>query len=329
MITSTALDFRRNGKRVVLSKFHLDAVFRKLFMRTYTRYLCIAIAAVLFATSQAFSQTSTGRLEGRIRRAEATVTRIQRELQKVQDENARERSETEKRISLLEEALKASEGRTRQLETGLESRIDEAQTRTDTQFTTVDLSLARSNSFMALGGLALALLSGLLFFFISRRVGAHRHETEEKIRQTRQSLEEENVKLDGKLIAIFERKLASGSEAHGSAATKGEPDHSLALKVADEIVRIEKNLAVMDPEIRGRKQLAASVERIRDNFAAKGYEIVAMLNKPYDDGIRADVNFLPVEKLKKGEQMITKVFKPQVNFQGVMIQTAQVEVSHG
>lgn len=325
--------FRKFGQkwdRVAIRKLlYRGCILENLFMRTYTKCIGISTMAVLVGTCHAFAQPSAGRIESRIRRAEASAIRLERELQKVRNENERERSQTAERIYSLEEKLKASEQRTQELETGLASRIDAAQMRSETKFTTVDASFSRSYGFMALGGIALAALSGLFFFLVSRRVGSHRLETEEKIRQTRQSLEEENVKLDEKLIEIFDRKLVSASEANQSATTNGEPDHSLALKVADEIVRIEKNLAVMDPDIRGRKQLAASVERIRDNFAANGYEIVAMLNKPYDDGIRADVNFLPDENLAGGQQIITKVFKPQVNYRGIMIQTAQVEVSHG
>lgn len=300
-----------------------------MFMRICTKCFGIATVAVLVGSLHAIAQPSPGRIDSRIRKAEAAAVRLERELQKVRNDNARERSQTAERIYSLEEELRASEQKTQELETALESKIDAAQTRSDSQFTTVGSSVSRSNGFMALGGVGLAALSGLLFFIISRRLGSHRLETEEKIKQTRQSLEEENVKLDEKLIELFNQKLSLASNGDQSPVATGQPDHSLALKVADEIVRIEKNLAVMDPDIRGRKQLAASVERIRDNFAANGYEIVAMLNKRYDDGIRADVNFLPDDSLSAGQQVITKVFKPQVNYRGIMIQTAQIEVSHG
>ncbi|GIV37730.1 MAG: hypothetical protein KatS3mg032_2109 [Cyclobacteriaceae bacterium] len=119
------------------------------------------------------------------------------------------------------------------------------------------------------------------------------------------------------------------AERQISSAKVEEVDHSLALKVADEIIRIQKNLKNMDPETKGLKQLSASVERIQDNFKANGYEIVDMLNKPFDPGMRVTANFRPDENLKKGEQIITRIIKPQVNFKGVMIQAAQVEVSVG
>jgi len=119
------------------------------------------------------------------------------------------------------------------------------------------------------------------------------------------------------------------AERQTSSAKAEEVDHSLALKVADEIIRIHKNLSNMDSETKGLKQLSASVERIQDNFKANGYEMIDMLNKPFDQGMKVSANFRPDENLKQGEQVITRIIKPQVNFKGVMIQAAQVEVSVG
>lgn len=60
---------------------------------------------------------------------------------------------------------------------------------------------------------------------------------------------------------------------------------------------------------------------------AKGYEIVDMLGKHYNDGMKVIANFVPDENLEEGEQVITKIIKPQINYNGVMIQAAEIEVS--
>ena len=104
-------------------------------------------------------------------------------------------------------------------------------------------------------------------------------------------------------------------------------DHSLVLKVADEIIRIEANLSKMDPSVKGFKQISKAVERIRTNFEAYGYEIVDMLGKPYDDGMKVVANFVADESLTPGAQVITAISKPQINYNGIMIQSAQVTVS--
>jgi hypothetical protein len=85
----------------------------------------------------------------------------------------------------------------------------------------------------------------------------------------------------------------------------------------------------MDSETKGLKQLSASVKRIQANFEGNGYEIVDMLNKRYDAGMKVTANFKPDENLRPDEQIITRIIKPQVNYKGIMIQSAQIEVSQG
>ena len=111
--------------------------------------------------------------------------------------------------------------------------------------------------------------------------------------------------------------------------TEGEVDHSFAMRVADEIVRITTNLSRMDSNIRGYKQLSASVRKLEQSLNAHGYELEALLNKPYDNGMNLQVNFVIDENLKEGESIITRVIKPQINYKGKLIQAAQVEVSQG
>lgn len=104
-------------------------------------------------------------------------------------------------------------------------------------------------------------------------------------------------------------------------------DHSLVLKVADEITRMENNLLRMDPSIKGYKQLMASLKRIKDNLMAYDYELVEMLGKPYNEGMRVNADFVIDEAMEVGTRVITAVTKPQVNYKGEMIQKATITVS--
>jgi uncharacterized protein YydD (DUF2326 family) len=108
-----------------------------------------------------------------------------------------------------------------------------------------------------------------------------------------------------------------------------EADHILALKVADEIIRIQKLLNSMDPDTKELKQVLFALDRIQDNFRENGYEMIEMLNKPYDQSMKVAAKFKPDENLKHGEQIITRIIKPQINYKGEMIQAAEVEVSVG
>ena len=108
-----------------------------------------------------------------------------------------------------------------------------------------------------------------------------------------------------------------------------EIDHALALKVADEIIRIQKNLSNIDPETKGLKQIEFALERIQDYFTEYGYEMVELLNKPYDQGMRMSAKFRTDSSVEQGKQIITRIIKPQINYNGVIIQPAEVEVSVG
>ena len=137
-------------------------------------------------------------------------------------------------------------------------------------------------------------------------------------------MQEESIKLDNQMLAIVQKQLESKPTTSVGTAV---PDHSLALKVADEIVRIELNMSRMDSSIKGYKQLTKAVERIKDNFNANGYEIVDMLGKPYNEGMKVTANFVADEDLEEGKQIITGITKPQINYNGQMIQAAQITVS--
>ncbi len=140
-------------------------------------------------------------------------------------------------------------------------------------------------------------------------------------------MQEESIKLGNKLVEIAEQQLTALKTATSAKAPTGERDHSLTLKVADEIVRIEMNLSRMDASVKGYKQLSKAVQKIKDNFSANGYEIVDMLGKPYIAGMKAAVTFVTDESLEQGKQIITRIIKPQINYKGQMIQAAEIEVS--
>lgn len=140
------------------------------------------------------------------------------------------------------------------------------------------------------------------------------------LQESQLQLENGTNSLDSKVADLLKTHLSSTIQAN-------QQDHSLALKVADEIVRIETNLYRMDPATRGYKQLTRSVQRMKDCFMTKGYEISDLLGKPYNEGMKVVANFTIDESLKEGEAIITGVTKPQIIYNGKMIQAAQITVS--
>lgn len=156
-----------------------------------------------------------------------------------------------------------------------------------------------------------------------RKAQSSLEQAQENIRKAQEKMQEETILLDNKLIEVLSNQPVSTPNA----TDDGELDHSLTLKVADEIVKIEMNLSRMDESIKGYKQLSRGVQRIKDNFRANNYEIVDMLGKPYQAGMKAAVTFVTDDTLEPGQQIISRIIKPQVNYKQVMIQAAQIEVS--
>lgn len=175
--------------------------------------------------------------------------------------------------------------------------------------------------------LLIAIIATILAFLKKIKLGTTSiddvRKAQEALQAAQKRMQEESVKLDDKLLEIFDKQLSYSPKN----VSNEKIDHTLTLKIADEIVRIELNMSRMDPSIKGYKQLAKAVERIKDNFKANGYEIVDMLGKSYNEGMKVIANFVVDEDLEEGKQIITGITKPQINYNGQMIQAAQITVS--
>lgn len=209
----------------------------------------------------------------------------------------------------------------------LGTKIQETVTTTNSKLSALDANVGKNRLFWILGTLGTLLLGGLLYWLLGKRIQTSKSDVESKINQAKTSLDEESVRLDSKLVEVLNKQLAVISEERKTAGSSEETDHSLVLKVADRLISMEKNLSRMDEKTKGLKQLKRAVKSIKDNFAVKGYEIVEMLGKEYNEGMKASVNFIEDEDFEEGKRIITRIIKPQVNYNGVMIQTAQIEVT--
>ena len=209
-------------------------------------------------------------------------------------------------------------------------KLQEKNTTTSAMVNNVAEDAASKFKMVAIGfGIAVFFIAGFVFI-LRRRIDASGVHMEQKIRSTQKSMEEQTVSLDTKLIEVLDKQLVLSQEQKASVGTaqEAEPDHSLSLKVADEITRMQKNLLQLDTHAKGVKPLIKGLERIRKNFMANGYEIVDLLNKPFDDRMNIDVvNYVDDPNLEKKSKLIIKVIRPQVNFQGALIQRAQVDIA--
>lgn len=261
------------------------------------------------------------------------------DLQKIQNQQKQTIVTQNAKIEALEQLLgvKATElenslnEKSSALESSIETKIGDTNSKICQTAESLNQSISANKLIAIIGIIAAVVLLVVVYFVLKTKIGSKDSDID-KIKSAQKSLEnvqksmqEESVKLDNKLVELLEKQMTSQPIVTESKSS--EPDHSLALKVADEIIRIETNLSKMDSSVKGYKQLSKAVERIRTNFMANGYEIVDMLNKPYNEGMKVTANFVSDESLADGEQKITGITKPQINYNGKMIQSAQITVS--
>ena len=299
-------------------------------MKARITLLLLLAAGVCHAQIDSLYQTQQQKIESLEREARSLkndVSYLTRQMNTLQAQMNNLSSEVGRKIEGQQTAL---DGISNEVNANAESiantsaalgeRINQADSKTN--------DVAQSLHGKTIGGiiiaLALLILSVLAYLLLRKRISKGDTAIEE-IEHTQKRLQEESVKLDSKLVELLEGQMKMAENKPVSAS--GTPDHALALKVADEITRIETNLSRMDASIRGYKQLTASVKRIKDNFMANGYELVEMLGKPYNEGMRVNADFVIDEDMEEGKRIITTVTKPQVNYNGEMIQKATITVS--
>lgn len=211
-------------------------------------------------------------------------------------------------------------------------KITATETNTNQKIADLDKSLSKNSLYGIIAVLSVVLLSGLLYWLLSKRQRTDKTEVIEQLSKTKSSIEESLVKEFGKQTDLIESQLTllSQQKAESPKSANAEPDHSLALKVASEINLIERNINLMDKGTKGLKQLERSVGKLKDNLSANGYEMPELIGKQYHQGMKVIVaSSIPDENLEKGSEIISKVLIPQVNYNDKMIQTAQIEVSVG
>ena len=264
-------------------------------------------------------------LQREVSNLRASVSRLQQENRKIRDLYQQQ----EKMLDSLSFTQKKQEKNLNSLANKMSTDLTEANKKIEDNVVSLSDRI-NSHTRYALAGILFALvLLGVLYALLRKRINSG-NSIIDKIKAAQESLEtaqkamqEESVKLDNKLVELLDKQVATQPQS----SNNDQLDHSLALKVADEIVRIETNLSRMDASVKGYKQLSKAVERIRTNFLANGYEIVEMLGKTYNEGMKVVANFVSDDTLAEGEQKITGIIKPQINYKGKMIQSAQITVS--
>ena len=195
---------------------------------------------------------------------------------------------------------------------------------TNTKFSNIDEAISKRTLYWVIAILIVLLLVVAVFFFLKSKVVEQR-DSLSVIKNTQEKLESEAIQLDTKLIQLFEQKLEI---ANLQPQQSQEIDHLLPIKLGQEIHRMRKRLKTME-ESHGTKVLNKRIESLEEKLNDMGYEIINLEGKPFNEGMTVQAQFIPNEALKKGERIIDRVIKPQINFKNKLIQAAEVVVSQG
>lgn len=183
----------------------------------------------------------------------------------------------------------------------------------------------KAKTIWGIAAFILAILASLVVWLLHKK---GQKSSDDKIALLKNQADELNEKIVGQFsdeMSELQKLSDVLRNAGGNAST--EPDHSLVKTLADRITFMEMTLYRMDSSVKGHKQLSKSIAQMKDNLSANGYEIVDMLGKEYDEGMRVTANFIEDENIEAGKQIITGIVKPQINYKGIMIQSAQITVS--
>jgi regulator of replication initiation timing len=211
-------------------------------------------------------------------------------------------------------------------------KITEVANTSETKINEVDKSLGTTSLYAIVGLLLALVISVIIYWLLSKKQKTDKSAIIDQLSKTKSSIEESLVTEFGKQTGLLDSQLEliRQQKVNVQATPNAEPDHSLALKVASEINLIQRNISLMDAGTKGLKQLQRSVDKLKDNLAANGYEMPVLLGQRFNTGMNLIVtNSIPDENLEKDAEIITKILIPQVNYNDKMIQAAQIEVSVG
>ncbi len=313
----------------------------------------ITLLLFLLASIYVFAQTETVTKEDLGKELQPLKTSIQN----LQNENNKLKIEVGSLKTKISDANKTIESLQKQTQTNstaisqtaneLGVKISTTETNANQKISEIGNSLSTKTLYGIIGVLIAILISGLLYWLLSKRQQSDKSDFESKledktsslktdviseIEKTKKELQQENIKLDIKLIEVLDNQLKANKPIEIIANSNDVPkiDHSLPLKVADEITRINAYANTLDPNSQDAKALKSSVKRLFNTFKASQYEIIDLLGQKYDDGLKVIVvNAIEDSNLKQGEEIISRIIKPLVKYNGEQIQAAQVDISIG
>lgn len=295
----------------------------------------ITFAIVFFSSLSAFAQVTKEDLDNQIKPLTEKIATLQSDNSKLKSEIETINSKlsvANNKITSLQSQIEKDSIAISQTASQLGIKIQQTETSSKNSISQLDKDVNTNRLYWIIGTLITFLLGGIVYWLLGKRIRSDKNDVESQIINAKIASENKIKKLDDKLVEIYDKQLKIVDELINSLGTSkekenGEKDHSLVLKVADEVTKIQMNLEVMDKEIRGYKHLKKYSETILDNLKAYGYEIPQLIGMNYNSGMNMVATLEFDDSIESGKQIIKRIIKPQVNFDGKMIQAAKVTVA--
>lgn len=207
------------------------------------------------------------------------------------------------------------------------SKVSSSNKQTQGQIQDINQTISNRTLYWIIAILAATLLSLIVFFVLRNKLSSSTRILDSQIAKTNQTLQNEAIKLDSKLVEILQSQLSILKEERKSKGTvTSETDHKLPLKVGEEIHRMRKRIENMPQDIKGLSALTNSLQRLEEEFNENGYTIEDLLGQKYVYGMQVEARYVDNPDIPKGEEIITEVLKPQIMYKGVVVGFAKVEV---
>ena len=289
----------------------------------------ITFAIILFSSFGAFAQVTQEDLEKQIEPLTEKVGALQKE-------NANRKSEIETlnkkltsandSIDNLKQMIQDNSKAINQAESQLGKQIKETGDKNEGKISEVSQSLSKNSLYGIIGVLSAILLSGLLYWLLSKRQQTDKNQLSNIINSTKTELNQESAKLDVQLLDVIEKQLKVADKLN---ATEPKIDHTFHKNSANELQRIANYANTLDPESQEAVALQGSLGRLRNYFNSSDYEITDFTGQEFDQRLPIKIKDSKFDEgIEKGKEIIVKTWKPLIKYQGNKIQEAEVDTKY-
>lgn len=304
----------------------------------------LTFAILLFSSLSGYAQVTQVDLEKEIKPLTQRVNTLQVENGKLKTDigslNSK-LSNTNKTLDSLLIQTQENVNAIAQTANELGIRIKETGDKNKGEITKVEKSLSKNSLYGIIGVLSAILLSGLLYWLLSKKQKTDKTDFDEQLKNkttelkkdvysqienTKSELITESAKLDFQLLNLIEKQLKVADKLN---ATEPSTDHTFHKNCANELQRIANYANTLPPESQEAIALQGSLGRLRNYFNASDYEITDFTGKDYDERIPMRMReTIFDESIEVGKEIVVKTWEPQIKFKNDIIQQAKIDTKY-